>query len=299
MGVLPQALLGCRDPDLAQQLDRPALCCRRVDLQMLAQRLDDLPADRQHRIERGHRILKHDGDRPAAQPAQRLGGDAAELPAVEQHPAGDPRAARCQLQDRPRQHCLARAGFADDTESATCFELEIDLVDRTQGTTQGRQVDRQPLDRKQGSAGHSAACRGSVAARSRSPTRLKASTVRNIAAAGKNAIDGAVSRLSRPSAIMPPQLGAGGGTPRPRKLSAPSTTMITATASRKKAISGNAMFGSSSRARIRPWPAPSARAAVTKSRPANDNVAARATRVRLGMLRMPRVIVMLRTDWPR
>src|SRR5262249_19726368 len=147
------------------------------------------------------------------------------------HSAADPRAPRHQLQNRPRQHRFSAAGFADDTEGVTRFKFDVDLIDRAQAAPRGRQVDRELLDREQGRAGHRAPCRGSVEARSRSPTKLNASTVRNIAAAGRNAIDGAVSRLSRPSAIMPPQLGAGGGTPRPKKLNAPSTTMITATAS--------------------------------------------------------------------
>ena len=60
-----------------------------------------------------------------------------------------------------------------------------------------------------------------------------------------------MSRLSRPSPIMLPQLGAGGGTPSPRKESAPSTTMVTATPSRKKASSGRATLGRSSRSRMR------------------------------------------------
>ncbi|KAH2842093.1 hypothetical protein KXW36_000746, partial [Aspergillus fumigatus] len=71
-----------------------------------------------------------------------------------------------------------------------------------------------------------------------SPTRLKESTVRNIAAAGMKASRGARSRLSRPSPIILPQLEIGGGTPRPMNESDPSTTMVMATASRKKANSG-------------------------------------------------------------
>ena len=52
---------------------------------------------------------------------------------------------------------------------------------------------------------------------------------------------------------MLPQLDIGGGTPSPRKDSAPSTTMVTATPSRKKASSGRNTFGSSSRSRMRAW----------------------------------------------
>ncbi len=97
----------------------------------------------------------------------------------------------------------------------------------------------------------SAPGRGSVSARSVSPMTLKASTVRNMKPAGRKASQGAMSRFSRPSPIMLPQLAVGGGTPRPRNESAPSTTMVTATASRKKASSGSATLGSSSRIRMR------------------------------------------------
>src|SRR5205085_5099399 len=124
--------------------------------------------------------------------------------------------------------------FAYDPERTAGFEGDIDPIDRAQPAAWRVQIDRKPLDREERQAcHHNTAERGSVSSRSLSPIMLNASTVRNIAPAGKNAIDGAVSRLSRPSAIMPPQLGVGGGTPRPKKLNAPSMTIITATTSRK------------------------------------------------------------------
>ena len=129
--------------------------------------------------------------------------------------------------------------------------------------------------------------------------RLNDSTVRNITIAGMKASRGATSRLSRPSPIMLPQLEIGGGTPRPRKDSAPSTRMMTATPSRKKASSGSATFGSNSRSRMRAWLAPSACAAMTNSRRASVSVAARATRMKAGIESTPRMQVRLKIDWPR
>ncbi len=58
-----------------------------------------------------------------------------------------------------------------------------------------------------------------------SPTKLKANTVRNKAAAGKPQVQGAVSRSLRPITIMLPQVGVGGGIDRPRKDNPPSTTI--------------------------------------------------------------------------
>ena len=123
--------------------------------------------------------------------------------------------------------------------------------------------------------------------------------MRNIALAGRKASRGAMSRLSRPSPIMLPQLDIGGGTPRPRKDSEPSTTMMTATPSRKKASSGSMTLGSNSRSRIRACVAPSACAAITNSRRASVSVDARATRMKAGTLSAPRMQVRLKIDCPR
>src|SRR5690348_3658882 len=73
----------------------------------------------------------------------------------------------------------------------------------------------------------SQSCRsvGSRASRTQSPTRLNDSTTNMIASPGQTAIHHAWSSTSRPSATRFPQVGAGGGTPAPRKLSADSTTI--------------------------------------------------------------------------
>jgi ABC-type uncharacterized transport system fused permease/ATPase subunit len=59
----------------------------------------------------------------------------------------------------------------------------------------------------QGGTGHNAPDRGSVSARSRSPTRLNASTVRNIVPAGRNAIAGAVLAVEQLSVDLPTPRG--------------------------------------------------------------------------------------------
>src|SRR4051812_45749394 len=264
---------------------------------MFLQRFDQLRADRQHRVERGHRVMEHHRERPCAQLAQAFAIEADEIPAVEHHAARELCLLRQQLEDRPRQHGLAAAGFADHAKGLPRSHRQVHPIHCAQITARGRKVDHDVLDRKQHR--HSAPCRGSVSARKASPTRLKESTVRNIAAAGRKASRGAMSRLSRPSPIMLPQLEIGGGTPSPRKDSAPSITMMTATPSRKKANSGSITFGSSSRSRMRVCVAPSACAAMTNSRRDSVSVAARATRMEAGMLSTPRMSVRLKIDWPR
>src|SRR5262249_43455098 len=199
---------------------------------------------------------------------------------------------RQKLQDRARQHGLAAAGFADDAERSSGSQGKVDTIDGTKVAARRRQVDGNVLDGEQRGIVHSEPWRGSVIARIVSPTILKESTVKNIAIAGRKASRGATSRLSRPSPIMLPQLEIGGGTPSPRNDSEPSTTMMTATPSRKKASEGSATLGNSSRSRMRVWVAPSACAAMTNSRRASVSVAARATRIKAGMLSTPRIQVM-------
>ncbi len=58
-----------------------------------------------------------------------------------------------------------------------------------------------------------------------SPSRFRPNTTSEMAMPGNRAIQGARSRLSVAAVSMPPQEGSSGGDPRPRKLSAASTTM--------------------------------------------------------------------------
>ena len=120
-----------------------------IEFEMLLQRLDQLGADGQHRIERGHRILEHHRQRAAAQFAQFLRREPHQILAVEHHPAGEFCLLRQQLQDRARQHGLAATGFADDAERAAGADREIDMIHRAQIAARRRQIDRDVLDGKQ------------------------------------------------------------------------------------------------------------------------------------------------------
>ncbi|KTT88714.1 hypothetical protein NS44R_15085, partial [Mammaliicoccus sciuri] len=202
--VLFQPLLGRGDADFRQQFDAALPRPGEVELEMFLNGLDQLGADGQHRVERGHRILKHHRQRAAAQLAQFLRRQLGQILSAEHHPAGQFRLLGQQLQDGARQHGLAAAGFADNAERPAGADGEIDMIHRPQIAARRRQVDHRILDRQQRAA-HSAPCRGSVNARMVSPIRLNESTVRNIAIAGMKASIGATSRLSRPSPIMLPQ----------------------------------------------------------------------------------------------
>src|SRR3981081_1387554 len=105
-----------------------------VKLEMFLQRLDQLGADGQHRVERRHRILEYDRERPAAKFSKTFGGKSHEVLTVEHHAARELCLLRQQLQDGPRQHGLAAAGFADNAERAAGADLEIDADHRAKIT---------------------------------------------------------------------------------------------------------------------------------------------------------------------
>ncbi len=148
MRILRQPLLGRGNADRGEQFDAAPGGGGVVEFEMLLQRLDQLGADRQHRIERGHRVLEHDRQRAAAQLAQFLRRELQQVLPVEHHAAGELCLLRQQLQDRPRQHGLAAAGFADDAERLAGADGEVDPIHRAQIAARRRQVDRRRPRRK-------------------------------------------------------------------------------------------------------------------------------------------------------
>src|SRR5438552_5716483 len=78
---------------------------------------------------------------------------------------------------------------------------------------------------------------------------------------------------------MLPQLASGGGTPMPRKGSAASSSSTFPTPSAAETMIGAAAFGSTWRRITRLEPAPSARAATTKSRCRRESTSARTSRL--------------------
>ena len=171
---------GAGNADRRQQLGAAPRRRRRVHAEMRLQRLDDLGADGEHGIERGHRVLEDHGELGPAQLAQFLRRQAGEVAAGEHHPAAEPGALGQQLQDGARQHGLAAARFAHDAQRAAGRQAEIDIVDRPQrrrAASAGRPTRPRPTAAVAVTAPPG---RGSVSARSVSPTMLKDSTVRNM-----------------------------------------------------------------------------------------------------------------------
>src|SRR5664280_2902115 len=105
--------------------------------------------------------------------------------------------------------------------------------------------------------------------------------------------------LAVPSEIMFPHDGVGGGTDSPRKASDPSRTITPATVISPKVTATGTTLGRISRNRIRGVVAPMVRAAITKSRLANERLDALTTRNIKGIVPTPMMMVILRSDDPQ
>ena len=210
--ILADPPLGLGDVHEAQHVD--GFGERRTPRQplMQGQGLGDLTADRQHRIERGHRLLKDHRDLVAAHPAHLGLGQPDQVAAGKADRAGDDpsRRRRDQAQDGQCGDAFAAAALADDREGFAGDHIERDAVDRANDAVAGEKPGPQIGDlqdrfdrgglclwdcRYIGSRGigHARfyirrARRGSSASRSPSPNRLMASTVADKKAPGNRTI---------------------------------------------------------------------------------------------------------------
>ena len=178
-----------RDADQGQHLDRPrSSACARVEALVQPQRLADLAADGQHRVQAGHRLLEDHADVVAAQLAH-LG--------FRQLAAGRGPGSGSRRRSGPAAPGSAAGSTSTVTDlpqplsptmarvSPASMWKERPSTART--TPSGRAEMRlQVLDLEQGAIGHSRfAMRGSSASRSPSPSRFTASTVIDRNTAGK------------------------------------------------------------------------------------------------------------------
>ena len=166
-GIGVDPLLRHRDADVAEQADRdvarlgPRELAAVVLPAMTVQqdRLDDLVADRVHRAEGGHRLLRDQRDLARrgcrASPAPR-GGSLREIdrlravaPAEADLARGDAAGPFDQLQDRLHGHALAAAAFADDAEHLAGHDVEAGAVDGAHQPLVHREGDAEVADREQ------------------------------------------------------------------------------------------------------------------------------------------------------
>jgi hypothetical protein len=116
------ALLGRRNADEPEQLDRIAR------LAVNLERLGDLRTDREHRVQRRHRLLEDHRDAIAAQRAHVVLGQREQVAA-----AVDDRSARRahEPHDRERERGFAGSRLADDAERGSRCDRERRAVDGT------------------------------------------------------------------------------------------------------------------------------------------------------------------------
>ncbi len=131
MRILRQAPFGVRDADVVEYGDGafPRLVLR--DGFVLAYDFHDLHADREHRVQRCHGLLKNHADLAAADLAHVFPRQCQQVAVLVEDLAGHDAAgrARNQPQHAERSDALARARLAHETEYLAAAHIEIDAVD--------------------------------------------------------------------------------------------------------------------------------------------------------------------------
>src|SRR5439155_7847070 len=230
--------LGLGNPDLAQELEGAYPCLPAVHAEMLGQNLGELEADREHGVQRAHRLLEdHRNIRPP-QFLQFPGRKREEVAAAVQDLAAR-RHGRVllgeQAQDRQCRHRLAAAGFPDQRDRAVHRYVEADALHRLgNGRPVEAEIHLEVADSDQGfgavRGGHLSF--GSSASRRASVNRLNpvtSSAMARVAAASCHQYPRISSLWA--SLSMLPQDTVSTPTPNPRKLSTTSDLMKRTTCS--------------------------------------------------------------------
>ena len=206
------------DADLLEQLDRATSRRLAIELQVQPQRLAELEADGEARIEARRRILEDHRDVLADERAALAVGQSLQIAPGEYEPLGaDAAGIRDEPHHREHRDALAGARFADDAEHLAFVDREAHALDRVHDGALRRKLDVEVFDFEQGHGGDQRLSFGSSASRSPSPSRLNASTVIRIMIPGNVTTHHARSTNSRASASIVPHSEAGGCAPRPEE----------------------------------------------------------------------------------
>src|SRR6516162_5907620 len=279
----PRARL--RDADIGEQLE-DALARRGAgQARMQQQDLADLLLDGVQRVERGHRLLKDDGDVLAAHASHLALAQLQQVAALE---ADRSRGMVCgrigqELHDRQRGHRLAGARLADQRQSLAAPDVERDPVDRKRLALALTERDRQVLDLEQQRSrgihdGHRKVLRGSKASRTASPMKINSdsmvATVRKAVMPSQGAWI-----LSLPCLSISPSEAEPGGRPKPRKSSAVSVITEEERMNGRNVMVATMALGSRWRNMITRLATPSARAAwiYSKLRPRRNSARTKPT----------------------
>ena len=155
VGIIVDAFGRVVDPDGVKHRERPGERIAPGDFFVDEQRFDELLADAQVGVERGHRILENHGNAFAANRAG-LGGRAVEeVDAVEHRGAADDtaRGLRDEAHDRITRHGFTRARFAHDPEGLAALDAEADAVDGAVNAVSCVEISAEIVDGEEGHAG--------------------------------------------------------------------------------------------------------------------------------------------------
>ena len=148
MGVVVEPLLRARDADEIQQLDGALAGFALVHLEMQLERLGDLPADREHRIQARHGVLEDHRDVVAADAPDLVVVHLQDVLTVEDDRSfrDPPRGLRDEAHERERGDRLPAAGFADEAERLAGLEVERHAVDGVHHAVAREELRVQVLD---------------------------------------------------------------------------------------------------------------------------------------------------------
>jgi hypothetical protein len=213
VGIGTQALLRCRDADLAEEADRFGSRFSEAEAAMGSQRLGDLVADSDHGMERRSRVLEDHANRRPANLAHAFLVERDEVGAVEPRAPARSRPLK-KTQERHRHRRLAASALADEAERLARIEREGDAVDGVGPIERDRQIlDREKRRARVRGAAHGRCIFGSSASRSPSPMKLKLVTASVIARPGITASHGSTRKSLWALVSMLPQLACGGWIP--------------------------------------------------------------------------------------
>ena len=161
--IVPQALVRARDPDLIEQLGRTLVGLLAIHPEVHFERLADLPADGEHRVERGHRVLEDHRDLAAADRAQVLVVEREQVAAAEHRRAlGDAAVPGEDPEQRERGDALAAARLAHDPQRLAGGDVERDPVDGVDQPSLGAEANVEIVDDEKGLSSHGLASLGRV-----------------------------------------------------------------------------------------------------------------------------------------
>ena len=150
MRILLEAALGLGDADQAQQLDRAPHRRLPADAEMAPHPFGELRADRQQRVERGHRLLEDHRDLAAADRPDLILAERQQVAAGEVDAALDAAGRGWhEPEDGERADRLAAAGFADHRDGLALGDVIGDPADRPDEAVRAPEIDPEVLDLEQ------------------------------------------------------------------------------------------------------------------------------------------------------